>query len=100
MALSTYGTQFRVIPDGETVTFSHPQLLVAGGQPVNVSFVEESFNSEEERVFDLFKRLADFDVGRRSDDTNDSAYPVIVLEKNNVPYAWYDLEMFCGYLKS
>ena len=68
--------------------------------PVNVSFVEESFNSEEERVFDLFQRLADFDVARRSDDTNDSAYPVIVLEKNKVPYAWYDLEMFCGYFKS
>ena len=68
--------------------------------PVNVEFNEESFNSEEERVFDLFQRLADFDVGRRSDDTNDDAYPVIVLEKNNVPYAWYDLEMFCGYLKS
>ena len=68
--------------------------------PVNVTFIEEEFNSEEERVFDLFQRLADFDLDRRSDDTNDSAYPVIVLEKNKVPYAWYDLEMFCGYLKS
>lgn len=68
--------------------------------PVNVSFVEESFNSEEKRMFDLFKRLADFDLDRISDDTNLSAYPVIVLEKNKVPYAWYDLEMFCGYFKS
>jgi hypothetical protein len=39
MALSTYGTQFRVIPAGETVTFSHAKTLVDGGQPVNVSFV-------------------------------------------------------------
>jgi len=40
MALSTYGTQFRDIPDGETVEFSHAQTLVAAGQPVNVSFID------------------------------------------------------------
>lgn len=39
MALSTYGTQFRVIPAGETVEFTHPKTLVTAGQPVNVSFV-------------------------------------------------------------
>jgi hypothetical protein len=39
MALSIYGTQFRVIPDGETVEFSHAKTLVDMGQPVNVSFV-------------------------------------------------------------
>jgi len=68
--------------------------------PVNVEFNEEAFNGEEEQVFDLFKRMADWDANRKTDDTNDDAYPVIVLEKNNVPYAWYDLEMFCGYLKA
>lgn len=39
MPLSIYGTQFRDIPAGETVVFSHPQTLVTAGQPVNVSFV-------------------------------------------------------------
>lgn len=39
MALSIYGTQFRDIPAGETVTFSHAESLVTAGQPVNVSFV-------------------------------------------------------------
>ena len=39
MALSDYGTQFRVIPDGETVEFSHSKTLVDMGVPVNVSFV-------------------------------------------------------------
>lgn len=39
MPLSIYGTQFRDIPAGETVEFSHAKTLVDGGQPVNVSFV-------------------------------------------------------------
>lgn len=39
MPLSVYGTQFRVIPAGETVEFSHAKTLVDMGQPVNVSFV-------------------------------------------------------------
>ena len=67
---------------------------------VNVAFDEEAFDSEEELAFDAFKRLADWDTNRSTDDSNDDAYPVIILEKNNVPYAWYDLEMFCGFIKS
>jgi hypothetical protein len=33
------------------------------------------------------------------DNSNDDAYPVIVLERKNKPIAWYDLEMFCGFAK-
>lgn len=40
MALSIYGIQFREIPSGETVSFSHQKVLVDGGEPVNVVFVD------------------------------------------------------------
>ena len=65
----------------------------------NVEFISEELNNEEETAFDFFKQMSDWDPVRRTDDSNDDAYPVIVLEKNNVPYAWYDLEMFCGFVK-
>ena len=67
---------------------------------VNVEFRQEAFDSQEELVFDLFKQLVKWDPACRSDDSNDDAYPVIVLERDNVPIAWYDLEMFCGYVQS
>lgn len=59
---------------------------------VNVEFNQEAFNNDEELVFEMFQKMVDFD------DTNDNAYPVIVLVKNTNVVAWYDLEMFCGFI--
>jgi hypothetical protein len=83
---------------GPTMSYYVDEFV--NSNPVNVQFDEEAFDSQEELVFDLFKKLVDWDPARRSDDSKDDAYPVIVLEKDNMPVAWYDLEMFCGYVQA
>ena len=65
----------------------------------NVQFDEVELGHDEEKSFDLFKNIVKWNVDSMRDNSNDDAYPVIVLERNNKPIAWYDLEMFCGFAK-
>jgi hypothetical protein len=67
---------------------------------VNVQFDEVELGHDEEKAFDLFKNIVKWDVDSMRDNSNDDAYPVIVLERKNKPIAWYDLEMFCGFAKA
>jgi hypothetical protein len=65
----------------------------------NVQFDEVELGHDEEKAFDLFQNIVKWNVDSMRDNSNDDAYPVIVLERNNKPIAWYDLEMFCGFAK-
>ena len=59
---------------------------------LNVQFDELQLNNDEEKAFELFKNIVKHDI------LNEDAYPVIVLERNDKPIAWYDLETFSGFV--
>jgi hypothetical protein len=71
-------------------------------------FVNNSKNNVDFRKYeddastiDMFERLpAMFAAKFKWDTLNESADPVLVWELNGQPVAWYDCEMFVGYIKA
>ena len=59
----------------------------------NKAFVTFEDQSDEELSQSQFEKLITFDK------VNTQAYPVIVYEMNTKAVAWYDIEMFAGFVK-
>ena len=59
----------------------------------NKAFVTFEDQSDEELSQSNFEKLVNFDK------VNTNAYPVLVYEKNTKAVAWYDIEMFMGFVE-
>jgi hypothetical protein len=59
----------------------------------NKAFVTFADQSDEELSQSKFEELINFDK------VNTQAYPVLVYEMNTKAIAWYDIEMFAGFVK-
>ena len=59
----------------------------------NKAFVTFEDQSDEELSQSQFEKLVNFDK------VNTQAYPVLIYEMNTKAVAWYDIEMFMGYVE-
>lgn len=59
----------------------------------NKAFVTFEDQSDEELCQANFEKLVNFDK------VNTQAFPVIVYEMNTKAVAWYDIEMFMGFVE-
>lgn len=59
----------------------------------NKAFVTFEDQSDEELCQSNFEKLVNFDK------VNTQAFPVLVYEKNTKAVAWYDIEMFMGFVE-
>jgi hypothetical protein len=59
----------------------------------NKAFVTFADQSDEELSQANFEKLVNFDK------VNTQAFPVLIYEKNTKAVAWYDIEMFMGFVE-
>jgi hypothetical protein len=59
----------------------------------NKAFVTFEDQSDEEVSQANFEKLVNFDK------VNTQAFPVLIYEMNTKAVAWYDIEMFAGFVK-
>ena len=59
----------------------------------NKAYITFEDQSDEDESQSKFEKLVNFDK------VNTNAYPVLVYEMNTKAVAWYDIEMFMGFVK-
>ena len=59
----------------------------------NKAFVTFADQSDEELCQSNFEKLVNFDK------VNTQAFPVLIYEMNTKAVAWYDIEMFMGFVE-
>jgi hypothetical protein len=59
----------------------------------NKAFVTFEDQSDEELCQSNFEKLVNFDK------VNTQAFPVLIYEMNTKAVAWYDIEMFAGFVE-